>query len=672
MGLPLAIIIGAAVAVVLLFAVFSLLPYEAMTSRWPLGIAPEEVAAYQRWFDQRPGQPTTGEAERMDLDSLNKVDGGVGEAVADLDFNAKDYAASVRVIKRGEVWSVHFPEGKPFRSQQAIDLIPATTATIQVKYAELIAGSFGCNTPGTDFVRLFVGGNDQGLFMKVEQVTPAMIAKKGIIDARMVTRSPRDGRLTRMGPMSEQEMAAAEWAQARARVGEPGRIDTIANAVIAWFRAAGIMDTDAPDVLAFDPLKGRLHPIVGAARIARDPPGNMAMIDARTRRQVEELVTRMKADSATWSSKFDVVEQMWAPVLSDGRSAGFLQAHLADQRQRWINRLLHPEFGAEDTSTATPNVPPPVLEPWLARMVGVDDTLRFPRGKHRIDHTVVLPSSVPVVFEKGARFTISPGASFVVNNTLRIKGTGLNPVFIRAADETAPYGTICVNGNGNTRCVVRGLRMSGGDQAWVDGRLHRGMLSFRGCDVEMTNCELGASHGPFAADVEGSTVSMTSCIIFLPKAGAVCVQNGKGELVGCRFVGSTDAGTGGKGGTVGVEVRSARVQLRDCDIVGMGDAGCRASATAQVLVLASRFTGNHIALDVSDLAVMHATRNRIERSEVVYRIHRSSPLLSGGHLTVHANELQDNVRERELDEFSTLVVTERPDPALTTIFGVIP
>jgi hypothetical protein len=91
-----------------------------------------------------------------------------------------------------------------------------------------------------------------------------------------------------------------------------------------------------------------------------------------------------------------------------------------------------------------------------------------------------------------------------------------------------------------------------------------------------------------------------------------------------------------------------------------------------VLVMTSRFTGNHIALDVSDLAVVYASRNRIDGSDVVYYVHRSSPVLSGGHLTVHANELENNARERDLDEFSTLVVTERPDPALTAQFGVVP
>ena len=212
--------------------------------------------------------------------------------------------------------------------------------------------------------------------------------------------------------------------------------------------------------------------------------------------------------------------------------------------------------------------------------------------------------------------------------------------------------------------------MSGGDQAWVDGRLHRGMLSFRGCDVYITNCEFGNSAGPYAVDVEGSTSSISSCAFTLPLSGALSVQNGKGEVLGCRFVGST--GSGGKGGTAGVEVRSARVLVRDCDIVGMGGSGCKASATAKVLVMTSRFTGNRIALDVSDLAVVHASRNRMEGSDVVYFIHRSSPVLSGGHLTVHANELENNTRERDLDEFSTLVVTERPDPALTAQFGVVP
>ena len=72
---PVALLTGLGLPLLALFGVFSLIPYERMTDRWPLGITGEEVHAYQRWFDQRPDTMPKVDVPRLELSANGDCDG---------------------------------------------------------------------------------------------------------------------------------------------------------------------------------------------------------------------------------------------------------------------------------------------------------------------------------------------------------------------------------------------------------------------------------------------------------------------------------------------------------------------------------------------------------------------------------------------------------------------
>ncbi|MBK8531989.1 MAG: hypothetical protein IPL64_08840 [Flavobacteriales bacterium] len=108
------------------------------------------------------------------------------------------------------------------------------------------------------------------------------------------------------------------------------------------------------------------------------------------------------------------------------------------------------------------------------------DTIFFPRGKYRIDQDPRFPTGTCVVLLQGARLFMAPGVNMRCYGELHIRGTIRNPVFIRPQEDGSPFGTIAVIGSGSERCSIRGLYISGGSSALLDGIRHDAMVSVQG------------------------------------------------------------------------------------------------------------------------------------------------------------------------------------------------
>jgi hypothetical protein len=315
------------------------------------------------------------------------------------------------------------------------------------------------------------------------------------------------------------------------------------------------------------------------------------------------------------------IDAQWAPALADGGSSAFLEAALQQQRAAFLDALLTPR--QPPVSPAPASVPP--LDPWLKPYLGADDTLRFTRGKHRLDRTVVCPPGMGVVLEKGARFTIAPSASWVINGPLHIRGTRLNPVFIRPDDPAAGYGAVAVNGSGATKCRVQGLRMSGGSGTTSDGRLHPAMLSFHDCDLVMEHCELGEVRGMGAMDVRGGTVRMVDVQVQGGSERAVGVGRVEAEL---RQVVLSNVSSGG----TAVEVEAGQLALLDATVVGAFGTGVAASERARVLVRGGRFEGCATGVVATDGAFVHVEDLTAEGVGVPWRATGEDDLRGGGRI----------------------------------------
>lgn len=652
-----AVLVGLGLPVLALFGLFSLIPYDQMTARWPMGITPEEVHAYQHYFDQRPDTMADVDVQRFDLDSTGTCMEGDGAEVT-RKFNANGYADNVLVTRAGDAFSLTFPDGAPFRKQHSVQLTPASMRSIRALYAREVAHVYGLSHGSAELVRLWSCGDDQGLFLAEETIDQRFVDREGRAGAALV-----DSSVTAEG---DGEIAEDARRSSRSLMHDMDWLRMNENAAVVWgvvSAAAGYAPAER-GAAWFDPATRAFQPVLGAIdRSSTGEPdiGGRAlafyMSTPEAHRKMGALAATMRQDSVELEHRLAEVDAFNAAAFVGDTRIGYVRAQLGQERKEFLRRLFHTDpvasFGLAAVDTVKRAAPVVDLDPFLRRYL-FGDTVRIPRAKHLIDHVITVPSGIGVVLEKGARLNMAPGSGLVVNGSLHMRGTGLNPVFIRPTDEGGAWAGICVNGTGSTRCAITGLKMSGGSMLKDAQGDHTAMLSFHGCEVSIASSSITGARGPAAVALDRGVLLMRECFISAGIDGLLEVAFAEGTFTKCSFAGD--------GTPVGARGKGAQLHFDDCGFSGFRSEGLSLRTKSTVVLRRTTFSANGTALVAIDGSEAFMDGCTFTGNSTAIDLHRSRVGPPGGKATVYQNTFTANVSDKRLDEWSTWTAGTGPMP----------
>ncbi len=693
-----ALLIGILMIVGALVAAFSFVGPELLAGRLPLGITRTEMDAYARWFDRRPGSDAQGtlthfegqfraEADGKDLLRVGDREGQVEHrAVADV-YGAVELRTNTSGLLGPDPWVV---------------LRPATPEDLRHKFLQVIAEELGLLTPEVSFVEF-----------SADDLPTAVHRKDPVIDATWLTRhGVSDGVVTVMGfdpqrpdhflPTFEAGEAVSRSIRERLALacaqGVPAPPAVLADLVerdqvAAWLLMLHLEGHPDPlrhrHTFAWRETSGRLMPIyrptpessaVSDAPLACDPftplladPAFRAIMQAQ-RDKLLEARGRIRERCVALIDAF-------APLLAGNGSERLAVA----RAKAMLAVLLDERLGAPlDTGALRRPMVPPVGQATLMpaggstlpvsaredsdellaaikrrfRVVAQGDSILFPRGRYVVEEDLILPAGHRVVLLPGARFEIAPGRNVLCRGPLEVRGTALNPVFIRPQRTGAPFGTFAVRGDG--LCDIAGLRMSGGMGGTMEGIAYPAMLTIVGMTrTVLSSCEL-SGEGHDALYIEGGRVHLEGGSVL---GGTAVLRNTQGAVVATRF-----ESKGSPGGAGGLSISGGRLLLDAPLFQGLKDVALLADAGAQVLVRSAVFTRNATAIQVGTLSAVHVSDCRFDANTLVFHV----PEADGGpvgRLHRYANTLTGDQREVDAPGEGSVVVSDRPDAFVLRAFG---
>jgi hypothetical protein len=631
---PSAALFAVAVPAVVLFVLFSLLPYGAMVGQWPLGIGQEEVMAYQKVFDRRPGQHGEGLPEAWVLTAE-----GSGDCLGRSTLAAAGGTASMEVqALPGSQGGILLLADAPFgpRQMDRMALVPADLSSLTVLYVQSVAEALGLASPAVDVLRLGRCGR-----------TAAPWLLQQVISKDHVLRHARYGSVL-LGPdgrASGPDSSVLSGVQPQVQ-----DLDTAllpAFGLLAWAgQRQDLLNGSAGAVR--DGITGGISPLyrmpygdaadstVALARLLR---AGLARPTVQAR--VQALAHELLADSAQWAMRFAAIDSAQVPVLANGRNLGLVQASVDRVRTDFMARLFHPRpealFGAPRPQAP---VAATALDPWLAQFRS-GDTLRFVRGKYLLDHDMEVPQGLAVVLERGSRWNLAPGVDITIHGEFHARGTEVNPVFIRPVNDSAAYGSITVSGNGETRVRMRGVRISGGSEQRAQGLQRPGMLSFVGCQVVMERCTVGPSAGPASVSVQRGRCAIADSWFSGAKGAAVKLMGAESTVERCTFTGGNGAASWG------VMADAAGLLLRGSTFQDLPGGGLHAGAGSKAAVLSSTLAGCGTAVLATEGSEVDVDGCTLNGNATAFTLREGRWALGTAKLVLHANTLTGNTREED-------------------------
>lgn len=686
---PWAWLLGVLIPLGLLAGALLLASPKLLTGQWPLGIASNEVRAYTRLIGSVAEPVLTTQTLEV-----YRIEGAACPFTTDagtrpITLMAGDGKYEARMVAGDEHYILHFTPGSGLKGQEAIRLSPAGPGAIKAKYLEILADELGLPVAEVSYVQLMVCGVDRGIHVKEELLGAAALTQRGISDATVFTVSSGPTAQQALFPMVTDTLMGAEmrtlWAAMyadliRGATGTAARLIDVDMAaswlLVRWLEAAedeGTMSfVHRRSTNRLAPLYQRSLGTPPVRSLATDPVtallGDPALHEAMKARREKLIDERWRL-----KERFASMDRAWLPLLSERGDRDWTEAtaariadELIEQRlvkgdplvwhaRQWVppgGMAAYVGVGAEAVAVAAEAVEGGVSIESLAkrfRSASVrGDTLVFGRGKFPIEGDIVLPPGKALVLEKGARLTMAPGSGITVQGPLHVRGTGLNPVFIRADDDGRPFRAIAVRADGRVRCSIAGLRMSGGGAGNVP------MLAVQGAaDLQVRDAELaGLAITGGSATVERSQ--------FMGRGTLLELDHVKSRISGCTFA---------RGGT-GVVITGGRTLLQGSSFSALADRAVAAGKAAQVLLREVSMTGCGRAIDAVDLALVYLSESQLRANTVAISLRRADPVQGGARAVLHAVVLEGNTQEREVDGYSGIDQVDRMDPKVLGDFGV--
>lgn len=631
---PKAIMFALAVPAVVLFVLFSLLPYEAMVGQWPLGIGQTEVMAYQKVFDRRPGQHGESLPDAWVLTS----EGG-GDCMGRCTLAAAGGSANMEAqTLAGSQGGILLLADAPFGPQHLdrMALVPADLPSLTVLYAQSVAEALGLASPAVEVLRLERCGR-----------TAAPWLMQQVISKEHLLRHARYGSVL-LGPdgrASGQDSGVLSGFQPRVQ-----DLDTAllpAFGLLAWAGQRQDLLTGITGAV-MDGVDGGVSPVYRMPYgEASDSTGALARLlraglaQAAVQVRMQALAVVLRADSARWAKRFAAIDSAQVPVLANGRNLGLVQATVDRVRTDFMARLFHPRpeamFGVPRSQAPAST---PALDPWLAPFRS-GDTLRFVRGKYLLDHDMEIPPGIAVVLERGSRWNLAPDVDISIHGEFHARGTDLNPVFIRPVNDSAAYGSISVSGNGGTRVRLRGVRISGGSEQRVQGLQRPGMLSFAGCQVVMEQCHVGPSAGPASVSVQRGQCAIADSWFTGAMGAAVKSMGAESTLERCTFAG------GNGGASWGVTSDASGLLLRGCTFQDLSGGGLQVGAGSKAAMLNSNLAGCGTAVLATEGSEVDVDGCTLYGNATAFALREGEPTWGAARLVLHANTLTGNTRDED-------------------------
>lgn len=671
----------------LLVATFALVATDRLAGDWPLGIGKAEVTNYATWLDVDFSDTSSRAVEVFYLSASGKSkrclweDEGRGWDRRWMEGDG--YGDSVKVRRqRSEEggFVVRLREGTLLREQQSFVLRPAGVEGIRDKYMEALATELGLLTPEVTLVRVVSCGKDLGLFRKEEVVDAHFLQRRGMQDGAAFN-TVFDARIGHdLLPVIEDDSAATAALRSIWSMGgkaDPTPVDVgntmDKHALASWLLLRWLADPGDPlgeeAVMGFRWGQRQVVPVYRAPRrnamssgpipTYRSTPITVLLQDADLRAQFRAAQDDLLARRGQLRERAEAIERTWVPVLAGegaldlafaqaGRIRDELLFHRLSQRDAF-DQLLRPlermpgwsVFNSAPEVTLVAAVPPASEDHLrtllrMTKLRSTGDSIIFPRGKYVIEQDLLLPGGTHVVMLPGARLEIAPGRRIVCHGDLHIRGTRINPVFIRPQRDGDPYAGLEVIGNGSGEVRISGLQMSGGGAGGAT------MVRIQG--MERTQVEgtiLEGERGAQLLWVAGGEVALIGCSA---TGGYLSFTQVQGLLKGVDVRGAA-RGTG----AAGLVVDGARIRMEGGSIVRSTGAALDVRNSAQVLLLNARYEENGTALLAMDGSLVNVSSCRFAGNTTVFDLRSEKATRGGTRLILYTNEFLNNTRDRVVD-----------------------
>ena len=272
------------------------------------------------------------------------------------------------------------------------------------------------------------------------------------------------------------------------------------------------------------------------------------------------------------------------------------------------------------------------------------------KGDYVLKRDFIIPKDLTFNIESGVQILIDDDKSIVSHSPVNILGIESEPVVIKASDNNKPFGTFGIVGEKGQKSIINWLRLSGGNEKFINGIYFSGGLSIHHMDVAMSNTIISDNHADDGLNIKYGKVLIDNCLFLNNFADQVDLDFTQGVVKNSQFKeNNPDADSNGDG----LDFSGSKIIAKNNLFSGFSDKGVSIGEETYVVLYDNKMTNNNLGVAVKDSSHAFFIENSFENNQIAISAYQKKIIYpSGGYSYLYNNDYDSNENLYESDEKS--------------------
>jgi len=280
-----------------------------------------------------------------------------------------------------------------------------------------------------------------------------------------------------------------------------------------------------------------------------------------------------------------------------------------------------------------------------------DGVLTLLKGDYTLKRDMIVPKGLIWDIEPGVQILIDDDKSVVSYSPLNIKGAESEPVVIKALNPDKPFGVFAVVGEKGFKTTIDWLKLSYGNEKFINGMFLSGQLSLYHTDVDIRNSVFSGSHSDDGINIKYGKIMVDNCLFNNNFGDHFDGDFVEGVVKNSMFI-EEDPNADDNGD--GLDFSGSKVIVKNNIFKGFKDKGLSiGEETKHIVVYDNVFENNKLGSAIKDSSQAFFIQNTFKNNALALTAYQKKVIYTcGGSFYLHGNSFEDNAKSYELDEHS--------------------
>ena len=262
----------------------------------------------------------------------------------------------------------------------------------------------------------------------------------------------------------------------------------------------------------------------------------------------------------------------------------------------------------------------------------------IPKGNYFLSEDLIFPRGSKVILNEGTQMSLAKDVGVLIQGSLIVEGTKEQPVIIKAIKLNEAFGTFAVLGSGKETSIIKYLKLSDGNEIWIDGAYFSGAFALHyQKEVIIENSEFIGGKSDDGVNIKFSKINLKNNIFKINFADQIDLDYCTGFVRDSSFLYDPTGDSNGDG----LDISGSQIYASGNLFRNFKDKGISVGEKSNIFITKNNFKQNEVGSAVKDFSNAYYWKNYFSQNLRDIQVYQKKKLYGGGRIFLKKEEREN-------------------------------